>query len=101
MVSYRRNVTGLENTVFISVKFAQHAPRIKVAVDPPTHVDPFGNNASVSIHDGRVVAGDLSARVLEQVRRFVELNRSVPLDYWDRRIDTGELGRRSNPGPPR
>jgi len=47
MVSYRKNVTGLDNTIFISVKFAQHAPRIKVAVDPPTHIDPFGSSASV------------------------------------------------------
>jgi hypothetical protein len=94
MVSYRKNVTGLDNTVFISVKFAQHAPRIKVAVDPPTHVDPAGNNASVAIHDGRVVAGNLPARALEQVQRFIEANRPVLLDYWEKRIDTDQLRER-------
>ena len=57
MVSYRKNVTGLNNTVFISVKFAQHAPRIKVAIDPPTHIDPFGNSASIAIRDGSERSG--------------------------------------------
>jgi hypothetical protein len=94
MVSYRKNVTGLDNTIFISVKFAQHAPRIKVAIDPPTHIDPFGNNASVSIRDGNVVAGKLPAHVGETVREFIALNREVLLDYWEKRIDTDELRRR-------
>ena len=94
MVSYRKNVTGLDNTIFISVKFAQHAPRIKVAIDPPTHIDPFGNNASVSIRDGNVVAGKLPAHVGESVRDFIALNREVLLDYWEKRIDTDELRRR-------
>jgi Domain of unknown function (DUF4160) len=94
MVSYRKNVTGLDNTVFISVKFPRHGPRIKVAIDPPAHVDPMGNNASVSIDDGRVVAGHLSARELGQVQRFIDLNRDVLLDYWEKRIDTDQLRER-------
>jgi hypothetical protein len=101
MVSYRKNVTGLDNTVFISVKFAQHAPRIKVAVDPPTHIDPFGHSASVSIHDGCVVAGRLPARVRDDVRGFIDLNREALLDYWEKRIDTDELRQRLAPLPKR
>ena len=97
MVSYRKNVTGLDNTIFISVKFPQHAPRIKVAVDPPTHIDPFGSSASVSIHDGSVVAGKLPAHVVEHVREFVALNREALLDYWEKHIDTDELRRRLAP----
>jgi hypothetical protein len=97
MVSYRKNVTGLDNTIFISVKFAQHAPRIKVAVDPPTHIDPFGNSASVSIHDGGVVAGTLPGHVEESVHNFIALNREALLDYWEKRIDTDELRRRLSP----
>jgi hypothetical protein len=94
MVSYRKNVTGLDNTVFISVKFPRHGPRIKVAVDPPTHVDPMGNNASVSIDNGSVVAGHLAARDLAAVKRFIELNRDVLMDYWEKRIDTDQLRER-------
>ena len=93
MVSYRKNVTGLDNTIFISVKFAQHAPRIKIAVDPPTHIDPFGNNASVSIHGGNIVGGELSAHVADRVNDFIALNRKALLDYWEKRIDTDELRR--------
>jgi hypothetical protein len=101
MVSYRRNVTGLDNTIFISVKFARHAPRIKVAVDPPTHIDPFGSNAQVTIRDGCVVAGSLSARVRDDVRSFIDLNREALLDYWEKRIDTDELRQRLAPLPER
>jgi hypothetical protein len=97
MVSYRKNVTGLDNTVFISVKFPQHGPRIKVAIDPPTHIDPAGDNASVSIADGSVLAGKLSADVVKQVRAFIDLNQDTLLDYWEKRIDTDELRQRLQP----
>jgi hypothetical protein len=41
-VSHRKNVTGLDNTVIISVKFPRHGPQIKAAVDTPTHIAPNG-----------------------------------------------------------
>ena len=42
-VTYRKNVTGVDNTIFISPKGnTRHAPRIKLAVDPPDSVDPRG-----------------------------------------------------------
>jgi hypothetical protein len=94
IVSYRQNVTGLGNTVFISVKFPRHTPHIKVAIDPPTHVDPFGDTASVAIEDGPVVAGKLPSRALEQVKRFIDANRPVSLNYWEKRIDTDQLRER-------
>jgi hypothetical protein len=44
-VSYRRAVTGVENTIFISPKGStQHAARIKLAIDPPNGIDPRGEN---------------------------------------------------------
>jgi hypothetical protein len=101
MVSYRKNVTGVDNTIFISVKVPRHAPRIKVAVDPPTHIDPFGRSAAVAIHDGRVVAGSLPAGVLDDVRGFIALNHEALLDYWEKRIDTDELRQRLAPLPGR
>jgi hypothetical protein len=94
MVSYRKNVTGVDHTIFVSVEFPRHAPRIKVAIDPPTHLDPLGKNASVTIHDGKVVEGDIPARLLNQVSRFLDINRSVLLEYWNKRIDTDELRQR-------
>jgi hypothetical protein len=94
-LSYRKNVTGVDNTIFISPKGnTRHGPRVKLAIDPPDSVDPRGNIASVAIIDGTVVAGDVPPRLLEQVRRFIDANREVLVDYWEYRIDTETLRRR-------
>src|SRR5262249_9658997 len=93
MVTYRKNVTGVDNTVFISPKgLTQHAPRIKLAT--PDSISPLSETASAAIDSGKVVAGDVPAELLTQAQRFVELNRDVLLDYWNYRIDTDELQRR-------
>jgi hypothetical protein len=43
IVSYRKDVTGIDHTLFISPKgHTRHGPRIKLAVDPPDSVDPRG-----------------------------------------------------------
>jgi hypothetical protein len=65
-----------------------------LAIDSPDSVDPRGETASVMIADGAVVAGKVPSKVLKQVRRFIELNQDVLLDYWNYRISTPELGRR-------
>ena len=95
MVSYRKAVTGIENTIFISPKGnTRLAPRLKVTIDPPLSVDPRSKTASVEIADGTVVAGEVPTRLIEHVRRFIDANREVLLDYWEYRIDTEELRRR-------
>jgi len=97
MVSYRKNVTGVDHTVFISQNGnARHGPRIKVAIDPPDSVDPRSITASIGF-DGNVAAGDIEPELLQQARRFLEQNRQVLLDYWEYRIDTDELRRRLKP----
>jgi hypothetical protein len=96
MVSYRKNVTGVDNTIFISPKGkTRHAPRVKLAINPPDSVDPRGETASIAIADGTVVAGDTPPPgLLEQVSRFIAANRDVLLDYWEYRIDTETLRER-------
>jgi hypothetical protein len=95
MVSYRKDVTGVENTIFISPKGnTRHAPRIQVAIDPPLSLDPRTKTASVAIADGTVVAGEVPARLLDQARRFIDANRDALIDYWEYRIDTDQLRRR-------
>jgi hypothetical protein len=96
MVSYGKNVTGIENTVFISPRGrTRHAARVKVAIDPPRRIDPQGGkDASVAIADGALVEGDMPPALLKQVQRFVALNRDVLIDYWEYRILTDELQRR-------
>jgi len=71
--------------------------RIKVAIDPPLTVDPRAKIASVAIADGAIVAGEIPSWLVDQARRFININRDVLLDYWDYRIDTDELRRRLKP----
>jgi len=95
MVTYRKNITGVDNTIFISPGLrVRHAPRIKVAIDPPDSINPLSDQASVEITTGNVVAGEVSAALLRQVQKFIQLNRDVLLEYWDARITTDQLQER-------
>ena len=95
MVSYRKNVTGVDNTIFISPRGnTRHAPRLKLAINPPDSVDPRAETASIAIPDGTLVAGDAPPELLEQARRFIAANRDALLDYWEYRIDTETLRQR-------
>jgi hypothetical protein len=98
MVSFRKNVTGVDHTIFISPRGkTRHAPRIKVAIKPSNSIDPQTETASIRIADGEVVAGSVPAPLIDQVRRFIDANRDALLDYWDYRIDTDELRQRLRP----
>lgn len=93
MVSYRKNVTGVDHTLFISPRGnARHSVRVKVALDPPHSLDPRTKTAAVTI-DGAII-GEIDPELARQVRRFVRINRAVLLDYWFYRIDTDELRQR-------
>jgi hypothetical protein len=99
MVSYSKDVTGIDNTVFISPKgLTRHGPRLKLAIVPPVSVNPRVRTASFSIDDGEAVAGEpVAPQLLDRVKQFIGLNREVLLDYWEYRIDTEELRRRLRP----
>jgi hypothetical protein len=98
MVSYRKDITGVDNTIFISPKgHTRHAPRIKLAIDPSDSVNPDSVTASIEIGSGEVVAGEVPTELHKQLQQFIELNRDVLLDYWNYRIDTAQLQRRLKP----
>ena len=95
MVTYRKDITGVDNTIFISPGLrVRHAARIKVAIEPPDSINPTSETASIEIGSGAVVAGEVSTELLKQVQRFIELNRPVLLDYWHCRLDTRQLQER-------
>jgi NAD(P)H-dependent FMN reductase len=98
MVTYRKNVTGVDHTIFISPRGkTRHAARVKVAIDPPDSVDPQGNVAVIAVSDGRVVHGDVPPRLLTQVQQFIDLNRELLIEYWnayDTKVDTEDLRQR-------
>ena len=98
MVSYRRNVTGVAHTVFISPKGnTRHAPRIKIAIDPPDSFSATSKSASMALHDFTVTGEHVPAHIARQAEQFIELNRQVLVDYWELRIATAELLRRIRP----
>jgi hypothetical protein len=96
MVSYRKDVTGVTHTIFISPKGkTKHAARNKIAIEPPDTLNPDTVTASIEISNAKVVAGKTPDTDLQkQVKAFIELNRSVLMDYWEYRIDTKQLTER-------
>jgi hypothetical protein len=98
MVSLRPEKTGVENTVFVSTKgYAEPAPRIKIAVDPPHAFNATSKSASMAVHDHSIRGESVAPHIAEQAKRFIDLNREVLLDYWDCKIDTAELIERLKP----
>jgi hypothetical protein len=94
MASFRRDTAGVENTIWLSPKGrTRRAACVKVAIDSHT-LDAASETASVAVHDGSLVEGNMSSGLLEQVRRFIDLNRDAITDYWENRIDTRQLDQR-------
>lgn len=95
MVNIRGRSSGLPMNIWIGPRGrARHAARIKVQSD---HHERFNvdNLAAVSVDDDppRVIEGQLNATDLEQVRRFIALNRDAIIDHWLERSDGIELSR--------
>jgi hypothetical protein len=89
-----RDITGVDNTVFISPRGnARHGPRIKIAIDPPDSLSPHAKVASMTF-DGQVIEGSIPKRIAEQARAFINLNRDVLVAYWNYEIATDELQQR-------
>ncbi len=95
MVSLRKDITGVDNTVFVSTKgHGRHAARIKIAVDPPDSFNETCKSASMAIHDFGLVGEYVPPRLVEQAKAFIEHNRDVLLGYWNGEFDTSELLKR-------
>jgi hypothetical protein len=102
MVSLRKKRTGIENTLFASTKgYGRHAPRIKIAIDPPDSLNETTDGASMALHDFSTVGAYIPRETLDQVKAFIELNRDALLDYWEAKIDTDDFLERLKPVPPR
>jgi hypothetical protein len=92
MVPLRKDVTGIDHTIFVSTKgYAQHAPRIKIAVDPPDSLNAASKSASMALHDYSVMGEYVPPAIVEQAKKFIERNKPTLLDYWDNKIDTAQL----------
>ena len=72
MPSFRKDATGVDNTIWISTKGkGRHEKRVKVAIAPPDALSPYGGTTASVAFTGEVVAGDIgSSKLLRQVRQF-------------------------------
>ncbi len=92
MANFREKSTGLPMVIWVSERGnAKHAPRIKVSTNNDKMIE--GQTVSVSITEpAEIMAGvGLRSKDLQLVIKFIELNRSLLLDYWDSKIDTTDL----------
>lgn len=89
MANLRPEKTGLPFIVFISQKAgARHDLRVKIA--RAARVRP-SEMITVAIRPHvRVLRGELSARELDLLTRWIHLNRDVLVDYWDGVIEYTE-----------
>ena len=89
MASLSPKRTGLPFVVWISPKVgSSHDPCVKVSKGPKVHLSEF---ITVSVRpDVRVLGGEMSARDLRLLRKWIELNRDVLVKYWDGEIEYTE-----------
>ena len=90
--SLRKGRTGVDNTIWVSPKMGSHAPRIKIAIDPPDALTLGGKTATMTIHEPHVVTGEaVPTHVIRQAETFIDRNRDVLLRFWNGEIDTEEM----------
>lgn len=91
MCNLRKRQTGIDNIIWVSVKNANHGPRVKVQWG-----DSIRESVSISIHktNPTVVAGnekELSANTLRRVKKWIVLNYDVLMNHWNMTADTADL----------
>jgi hypothetical protein len=99
MVSLPSKRTGVANTIFVPSGNPRHAPRIKIAVDPPDSFNPRGKSVSMQLHGDNDVVGDVlpPQRVIEQAKLWIKRNHAVLMLHWDNKISGDEVVRRLKP----
>ena len=83
------NDTGLDEIIWISVKNANHGPRIKIYKNK----QPKGENFSVTIEDNPTTIGEVfvNSKELSRIFEFVKLNKDNLIKYWEFEISTKEV----------
>lgn len=92
MASLQKDSTGVDNTIFVSTEAgAGPGVRIKIAIDPPDSFNAESKTASMAIHDFSIFGAYVPPHIVEQAKRFIEINREVLLLYWEAEIGTKEM----------
>jgi hypothetical protein len=96
MANYRQDKTGLPMIIWIEEKADRgHGPRLKVAMTH-SHKANISDSVSVSIEGYPQIkaGGDLKGPDMKLVRKFILLNKSALIDYWNGTIDAGDFRNR-------
>ncbi len=89
--------TGLPMVIGVSERGnAQHDIRIKVGMDHAPRMN-IHNTAVVGVRPPSVLAGFLRNADQQLVFRWISLNESTLIDYWNGVIDTVELAQQLKP----
>jgi len=89
MANIGKSKTGLDESIWISVKNSSHGPRIKIYKNS----QPKGENFSVTIEDEPKVIGNIfvNAKELDKIKQFVILNKVNLIKYWNFELTTDEV----------
>lgn len=92
MTNLYPRTTGLPMVIWVGPRYgARHDVRLKAMQHHGNLMDP-GDLAVVGLRPNvHVVAGQLSAADLDEIRRWVDLNWDAILAHWEERIDGAEL----------
>jgi hypothetical protein len=92
MTNLYPRTTGLPMVIWVGPRYgARHDVRLKAMQHHGNRMDP-GDLAVVALRPNvHVVAGQLSAVDLDEIRRWVDLNWDAILAHWEERIDGAEL----------
>lgn len=99
MANLRKNSTDLPMVIYVSEKLnvrGKHGPRIKVSTIYGDKISKK-NLFTVTISDTPEVignTGDIKPKDLKKVIDFVVLNKKALLDYWELKIDIGDVIRK-------
>jgi hypothetical protein len=99
MSNLSKEDTGLDKTIWVSVKNHSSGPRIKVNYDNSLKFD-NNYNFSVSISDDpKVISGNTEENVIKKIGKstledifdWILLNQEILLKYWNSEITTREM----------
>lgn len=98
MSNLRSKSTGVDGAIlWVSAgefegKESQQGPRVKVILGQGrVTMEALQKAPSVKIKDGSLIQGRLKGSLLKKIQMFLDLNRTVLLDYWNQKIDTVQM----------
>lgn len=89
MANLNTSHTGLKEVIWVSVKNANHGPRIKVYKNKQAK----GVNFSVTIEDNPKAVGEVfvNSKEFKKIQEFIILNKDNLIKYWEYELDTIDM----------